>query len=84
MWCVVCVCCHQDGEAEVQRLVCEMRAEEERHKRELETVRQQCRREVEDAHKKGFNQCKTEQNIHYTEIESVHVLGNTGTLLCTQ
>ncbi|KAM7393263.1 hypothetical protein PAMA_008085 [Pampus argenteus] len=46
----------EDGEAEVQRLVCEMRAEKERHKRELETVRQQYRREVEDAHKEGFNQ----------------------------
>lgn len=66
--CVWPVCCHQDGEAELQRLTSEMRAEEDRHKRELETVQQQCRREVEDAHKERFNQCKAYQNIQYTEI----------------
>lgn len=61
MWCVWPVCCRQDGEAEVQQLVSEMRAEGERHKRELETVRQQCRREVEDGHRRCVNQCKTSQ-----------------------
>ncbi|XP_022600159.1 coiled-coil domain-containing protein 152 [Seriola dumerili] len=43
----------EDGEAEVQRLVGEMKTEEDRHKRELEAVRQQCRREVELAHRKA-------------------------------
>lgn len=77
--CVWPVCCHQDGEAELQRLTSEMRAEEDRHKRELETVQQQCRREVEDAHKERFNQCKAYQNIQYTEIDSV--FRNTDSLL---
>ncbi|XP_026153762.1 coiled-coil domain-containing protein 152 [Mastacembelus armatus] len=43
-------------EADVQQLLSERRAEEERHKRELETVRQQWQAEVKDAHRKGFNQ----------------------------
>ncbi|KAE8284819.1 Coiled-coil domain-containing protein 152 [Larimichthys crocea] len=46
----------EDGKAEVHQLVSEMRSEAERHKRELETVRQQCRREVEDAHRQSFTQ----------------------------
>ncbi|XP_040915227.1 coiled-coil domain-containing protein 152-like [Toxotes jaculatrix] len=46
----------EDREAEVQRLISEMKTEEEGHKRELEAVRQQCRREVEQAHREGFNQ----------------------------
>nr|XP_020479066.1 coiled-coil domain-containing protein 152 isoform X2 [Monopterus albus] len=45
----------EDGEAEVQRLLGEMKAEEERHKRELETVRQQWWAEVEDTHREGLN-----------------------------
>ncbi|KAM9338388.1 coiled-coil domain-containing protein 152 [Symphorus nematophorus] len=49
----------EDGEAEVQRLVSHMRAEGERHKRELETVRQQCRQEVEEAHREGVDQVET-------------------------
>ncbi|XP_030599014.1 coiled-coil domain-containing protein 152 [Archocentrus centrarchus] len=44
------------GEAEVQQLVREMRAEEERHKGALEDLRHQCLREVEDAHRECFNQ----------------------------
>ncbi|XP_040013649.1 coiled-coil domain-containing protein 152-like isoform X2 [Xiphias gladius] len=46
----------EDGEAEVQRLLSEMKTEAERHKRELEAMRQQCRGEVEQAHREGFNQ----------------------------
>lgn len=65
------VCYHQDGAAEVQRLLSEMRAERERHKRELETVRQQCRSQVEDAHREGFSQRKTLQNTQYTETGTV-------------
>lgn len=52
------VCCHQDGRAEVQQLVSEMRAEGEKHKRELDTTRQQCMREVEEAHRQSLSQCK--------------------------
>ncbi|XP_039856870.1 coiled-coil domain-containing protein 152-like isoform X1 [Simochromis diagramma] len=44
------------GKAEVQRLVREMRAEEGRHKRALEDLRQQCGREAEDAHREYFSQ----------------------------
>ncbi|TKS84150.1 Coiled-coil domain-containing protein 152 [Collichthys lucidus] len=40
----------------IAELVSKMRSEAERHKRELETVRQQCRREVEDAHRQSFTQ----------------------------
>ncbi|XP_041816612.1 coiled-coil domain-containing protein 152-like [Chelmon rostratus] len=46
----------EDREAALQQLVSEMRAEGERHKRELETLRLQCRREVEDARRRGFSQ----------------------------
>ncbi|XP_041826415.1 coiled-coil domain-containing protein 152-like [Melanotaenia boesemani] len=44
------------GEAAMLRLLSKMRVEEERHKRELETVRRQCSREVEDAHKEALTQ----------------------------
>ncbi|CAI5666337.1 unnamed protein product [Oreochromis niloticus] len=44
------------GKAEVQRLVREMRAEEGRHKRALEDLRQQCGREAEDVHREYFSQ----------------------------
>ncbi|XP_008302786.1 coiled-coil domain-containing protein 152 [Stegastes partitus] len=44
------------GEAEVQQLLGKLRAEEERHQRELEAVRRQCQREVDDAHRERFNQ----------------------------
>lgn len=44
------------GKAEVQRLVREMSAEEGRHKRALEDLRQQCGREAEDAHREYFSQ----------------------------
>lgn len=60
------VCCCQDGETEVQRLVSEMRAGETKHKRELETVREQCQAEVEHAHREGFYQCKTSQITLHT------------------
>ncbi|XP_072228660.1 coiled-coil domain-containing protein 152 [Leuresthes tenuis] len=43
------------GEAEVQRLLCRMRAEEEGHKRALEAERQQCSREVERAHREALS-----------------------------
>ncbi|XP_047200344.1 coiled-coil domain-containing protein 152 [Hippoglossus stenolepis] len=46
----------EDGEAEVQRLLCEMVTKEERHKRELEAVRQQSRREAELAQREGSSQ----------------------------
>ncbi|XP_005921756.1 coiled-coil domain-containing protein 152 isoform X2 [Haplochromis burtoni] len=46
------------GKAEVQRLVREMRAEEGRHKRALEDLRQQCGREAEDAHREYFMEAK--------------------------
>ncbi|XP_029921583.1 coiled-coil domain-containing protein 152 [Myripristis murdjan] len=42
--------------AEVQRLLTDMKAEEERHQRELETVRQQCSTELDEAHKEALNQ----------------------------
>lgn len=51
----------QAGAAEVQRLISELRAEEDRHKRELEAVNQQCRREVENACRESFHQCKASQ-----------------------
>ncbi|XP_023132219.1 coiled-coil domain-containing protein 152 [Amphiprion ocellaris] len=44
------------GEAEVQQLVTKLRAEEDRHQRELEAVRRQCRIEVDDAQRGSFNQ----------------------------
>lgn len=40
----------------MQQLMSEVKAEEERHKGELEAVRQQCRSEVEQAHRECFNQ----------------------------
>lgn len=76
-------CCRQDGEAEVRRLVSEMKTEADRHKRELEAVRQQCRREVEQAHREAFSQCKASvhrltgpellmSNQMYLESKSYH------------
>ncbi|CAG5867190.1 coiled-coil domain-containing protein 152 [Menidia menidia] len=47
------------GMAEVQRLLSKIRAGEEGHKRELEALRQQCSREVEDAHREALSQIKT-------------------------
>ncbi|KAM6902311.1 coiled-coil domain-containing protein 152 [Xenentodon cancila] len=44
------------GEAEVRRLLSQMRAEEERHQRELEVVRHQCSKEVEDARRKALSE----------------------------
>ncbi|XP_022058791.1 coiled-coil domain-containing protein 152 [Acanthochromis polyacanthus] len=44
------------GEAEVQQLVSKLRAEEERHQRELEAVRRQCWIEVDEAQRLSFNQ----------------------------
>lgn len=61
------VCCYQVGKAEVQRLVREMSAEEGRHKRALEDLRQQCGREAEDAHREYFSQCKASQSAQCTE-----------------
>lgn len=61
------VCCYQVGKAEVQRLVREMRAEEGRHKRALEDLRQQCGREAEDVHREYFSQCKASQSAQCTE-----------------
>lgn len=55
---MVCGLHYQDGAAEVLRLVSELRAEEEKHKRELEAVRQQCRMKVEETQRDGFSQCK--------------------------
>ncbi|XP_067340841.1 coiled-coil domain-containing protein 152-like isoform X3 [Channa argus] len=46
----------KDRDAKVHRLMSKMRAEEERHKRELEAVRQQSRTEVKDAHREAFSQ----------------------------
>ncbi|KAM8827440.1 coiled-coil domain-containing protein 152 [Spinachia spinachia] len=46
----------KDAGAELQRLVGEMRVEGERHKRELETARQQCRSEVEAFRTEAFQQ----------------------------
>ncbi|XP_033831806.1 coiled-coil domain-containing protein 152-like [Periophthalmus magnuspinnatus] len=40
----------QEAEGEVQRLVAEMRAKADHHQMELEAVRLQCRRDVEEAH----------------------------------
>lgn len=62
--CVWSVCCRQDGEAEVQRLLGQIRATEDRHKRELETIRQQCRSEVEEAQRQAFSQCETSLTLH--------------------
>ena len=55
--------CHQDGEAEVQQLLGVMVTKEERHKRELEAVRQQCRREAELAQREGSTQGKSSKQI---------------------
>ncbi|XP_076614827.1 coiled-coil domain-containing protein 152 [Chaetodon auriga] len=57
----------EDGEAVVQQLVSEMRAKAERHKRELETVRLQCRREVEDTHRQGLNKLEAKD----TEVKKL-------------
>ncbi|XP_035464904.1 coiled-coil domain-containing protein 152-like isoform X2 [Scophthalmus maximus] len=46
----------EDGEAEVRRLLRDMATEEDGHQRELEAVRQRCRREVELAHRDRFSQ----------------------------
>ncbi|CAB1455487.1 unnamed protein product [Pleuronectes platessa] len=46
----------EDGEAEVQQLLGVMLTKEERHKRELEAVRQQSRREAELAQREGSSQ----------------------------
>lgn len=68
-WCISCYSSRQNGEAEIQQLISEMKAEEERHKRELETVRQQCRRQVEEAHMEGFSQCKTQFTCRGGKVE---------------
>ncbi|XP_070845561.1 coiled-coil domain-containing protein 152 [Chaetodon trifascialis] len=57
----------EDGEAVVQQLVSEMRAKAERHKRELETVRLQCRREIEDTHRQGLSQLEAKD----TEVKKL-------------
>lgn len=59
------MCVRQDAAAELQRLDGEMRAEGERHKRELETARQQCRREVEEFRTEAFNQRKTKHTGYF-------------------
>ncbi len=66
------VTCHQEGRAEVQQLVCEMRAEGERHRRELDAVRQQCRRDVEDAHRQGLSQCKSHRVDVNKKFQEIH------------
>ncbi|AWP14919.1 putative coiled-coil domain-containing protein 152 [Scophthalmus maximus] len=48
----------EDGEAEVRRLLRDMATEEDGHQRELEAVRQRCRREVELAHRDRFMEAK--------------------------
>ncbi|CAJ1070862.1 coiled-coil domain-containing protein 152-like isoform X2 [Xyrichtys novacula] len=59
----------KDGEAEVQRLVREMRADAEKHQMELEAVRQQCKREVEDVRREAFDE--TEAKV--SEVKSLLV-----------
>ncbi|XP_077398799.1 coiled-coil domain-containing protein 152 [Vanacampus margaritifer] len=51
----------EDGEAEMQQLLCEMKAHKDSHKREVETVMQECRRQVEEAHKEAFAQLQAKE-----------------------
>ncbi|XP_061656892.1 coiled-coil domain-containing protein 152-like isoform X2 [Syngnathoides biaculeatus] len=51
----------EDGKAEIQRLLSEMKAQRESHKRELETVIRDCRRQVAEAHKEGFSQLQAKE-----------------------
>ncbi|XP_037835282.1 coiled-coil domain-containing protein 152-like [Kryptolebias marmoratus] len=59
--------------AEVQRLVGEMRAEEERHQRELEAVRGQCSRDVEDVHREALRQLETKDVEVKQQLEEKHL-----------
>ncbi|XP_024137897.1 coiled-coil domain-containing protein 152 [Oryzias melastigma] len=49
------------GEAELQRLVSKLQAEEKRHTVELEAVRQRCSREVEDARREAVMQLEEKE-----------------------
>ncbi|XP_061655565.1 uncharacterized protein LOC133490051 isoform X2 [Phyllopteryx taeniolatus] len=51
----------EDGKAEIQRLLGEMKAQTESHKRGLETVTQECRRQLAQAHKEGFSQLQAKE-----------------------
>ncbi|XP_030005840.1 coiled-coil domain-containing protein 152 [Sphaeramia orbicularis] len=57
----------EDAEAEVQRLLNEVRAGAERHQRELESVEQQWRRRVEDAH----NQAGSHMEAKETKVKKL-------------
>ncbi|XP_077354284.1 coiled-coil domain-containing protein 152 [Festucalex cinctus] len=46
----------ENGEVEIRRLLCEMKEHRESHKREVEIVMQECRRQAEEAHKEAFAQ----------------------------
>ncbi|XP_037340776.2 coiled-coil domain-containing protein 152-like isoform X2 [Pungitius pungitius] len=63
----------KDGVAELQRLVGEMRAEGERHKRELETARQQCRSELEELRTEAFHQLEAKDAEVKTQLEKKHL-----------
>ncbi|XP_028274290.1 coiled-coil domain-containing protein 152 [Parambassis ranga] len=60
----------QVGEAEVQRLVSKIKAEEDRHKRELEALKQQCCTELEEAHREGINQMEARDAEVKTLLET--------------
>ncbi|XP_054613495.1 coiled-coil domain-containing protein 152-like [Dunckerocampus dactyliophorus] len=51
----------EDGEAEILRLHSEMKAQRQSHGRALESVMQQCRKQVEDAHTQAGNQLKAKE-----------------------
>ncbi|KAF7644914.1 hypothetical protein LDENG_00213770 [Lucifuga dentata] len=63
----------EHGEAEVQQLLNEMRAEEERHQMELQTLKQQCREQVEDAHKDALHQLEAKDAEVKKLLEKKHV-----------
>ncbi|XP_061836787.1 coiled-coil domain-containing protein 152 [Nerophis lumbriciformis] len=59
----------EDGEAENQRLLSEIKVQRQSHKRELESVMEQCRRQVADAHTEAFHQLKAKEAEVNTLLE---------------
>ncbi|XP_051907097.1 coiled-coil domain-containing protein 152-like [Hippocampus zosterae] len=51
----------EEKEAEIQRLHGEMKAHKESHKRALDTAIQDCKRQVEDAHKEALGQMQAKE-----------------------
>ncbi|XP_077593985.1 coiled-coil domain-containing protein 152 isoform X1 [Stigmatopora nigra] len=52
---------HKDGEAEIQRLLSEIEVHKESHKRETEILMQECKMQVEKAHKESFARIQAQE-----------------------